>query len=67
LLGKEALSKSELSQNAVTVLDFKGNIVLAQKLDNDFFEIDLSNKENGMYLVRVNWKGQQLSDRIIKN
>ena len=60
-------TQGAFSQNSLTILDFKGNIVLAQKLDNDFFEIDLSNKETGMYLVRVNWKGQQLSDRIIKN
>jgi hypothetical protein len=47
-------TQGAFSQNSLTILDCKGNVVPAQKLDNDFFEIDLSNRETGMYIVRVN-------------
>ncbi len=67
VMEEEGTAQGPTSKNSLTILDQYGNTVINQNIDQDMFEIDLTHNETGVYFVRVNWKGQQLSDRIMKN
>ncbi|MDR0802292.1 T9SS type A sorting domain-containing protein [Fluviicola sp.] len=55
----------QMTDNPIQIMDISGNLVKELKSDLLFFQTDISGFANGVYLVKFNFKGNQIVKRII--
>jgi hypothetical protein len=55
----------KISESPIQIFDINGKKVKELKNNELYFQIDISNIENGVYLLHFDFKGQQIVKRII--
>ncbi len=55
----------KVSESPIQIFDINGKKVKELKNNELYFQIDISNLENGVYLLHFDFKGQQIVKRII--
>lgn len=55
----------KVSESPIQIFDINGKKVKELKNNELYFQIDISNLENGAYLLHFDFKGQQIVKRII--
>ncbi len=51
---------------SATLYDISGRLMFEKKLNSDISSIDVSNLNNGMYLLKINAENKTITKRVIK-